>query len=154
MKTAQWVAQQRSNPLTGSIIDGIHFFVLRRNGPKWGPSMKWILPTFSSIVFLWELPDIKLSAASHKKIPHVSREGFYFIAVWTGLEPATPCVTGRYSNQLNYQTKPLTTWVLTTVRLIRICLLSAFPFRTAKTCKLLHTGGCKYTPHFLYLKCF
>jgi hypothetical protein len=29
-------------------------------------------------------------------------------AVWTGLEPATPCVTGRYSNQLNYQTsRPL-----------------------------------------------
>ncbi len=27
-----------------------------------------------------------------------------FKAVWTGLEPATPCVTGRYSNQLNYQT--------------------------------------------------
>ena len=27
-----------------------------------------------------------------------------FLAVWTGLEPATPCVTGRYSNQLNYQT--------------------------------------------------
>ena len=32
----------------------------------------------------------------------VSRENE--IAVWTGLEPATPCVTGRYSNQLNYQT--------------------------------------------------
>ena len=31
-------------------------------------------------------------------------EGLYFTAVWTGLEPATPCVTGRYSNQLNYQT--------------------------------------------------
>ena len=27
-----------------------------------------------------------------------------FFAVWTGLEPATPCVTGMYSNQLNYQT--------------------------------------------------
>ncbi len=27
-----------------------------------------------------------------------------YFAVWTGLEPATPCVTGRYSNQLNYQT--------------------------------------------------
>lgn len=27
------------------------------------------------------------------------------VAVWTGLEPATPCVTGMYSNQLNYQTK-------------------------------------------------
>ncbi len=26
-------------------------------------------------------------------------------AVWTGLEPVTPGVTGRYSNQLNYQTK-------------------------------------------------
>ena len=25
-------------------------------------------------------------------------------AVWTGLEPATPCVTGMYSNQLNYHT--------------------------------------------------
>ena len=27
------------------------------------------------------------------------------MAVWTGLEPATSCVTGRHSNQLNYQTK-------------------------------------------------
>ena len=26
-------------------------------------------------------------------------------AVGTGLEPATPCVTGTYSNQLNYPTK-------------------------------------------------
>ena len=26
-------------------------------------------------------------------------------AVRTGLEPATPGVTGRYSNQLNYRTK-------------------------------------------------
>ncbi len=29
------------------------------------------------------------------------------MAVWTGLEPATSCVTGRYSNQLNYQTKTI-----------------------------------------------
>jgi hypothetical protein len=27
------------------------------------------------------------------------------MAVWTGLEPATSCVTGRHSNQLNYQTE-------------------------------------------------
>ena len=27
-----------------------------------------------------------------------------FLAVRTGLEPATPGVTGRYSNQLNYRT--------------------------------------------------
>jgi hypothetical protein len=26
------------------------------------------------------------------------------LAVWTGLEPATFAVTGRHSNQLNYQT--------------------------------------------------
>jgi hypothetical protein len=32
----------------------------------------------------------------------ISSEAF---AVWTGLEPVTPCVTGMYSNQLNYQTK-------------------------------------------------
>ena len=30
----------------------------------------------------------------------------YLFAVWTGLEPATSCVTGRHSNQLNYQTNP------------------------------------------------
>jgi hypothetical protein len=27
---------------------------------------------------------------------------FLGLAEWTGLEPATPGVTGRYSNQLNY----------------------------------------------------
>ena len=27
---------------------------------------------------------------------------FFSLAEWTGLEPATPGVTGRYSNQLNY----------------------------------------------------
>ena len=27
---------------------------------------------------------------------------FDILAEWTGLEPATPGVTGRYSNQLNY----------------------------------------------------
>ena len=31
-------------------------------------------------------------------------EAFNNFAVWTRLELATPCVTGRYSNQLNYQT--------------------------------------------------
>ncbi len=28
--------------------------------------------------------------------------GFQDLAEWTGLEPATPGVTGRYSNRLNY----------------------------------------------------
>ena len=31
-------------------------------------------------------------------------------AVRTGLEPATPGVTGRYSNQLNYRTKDFCFW--------------------------------------------
>jgi hypothetical protein len=30
------------------------------------------------------------------------RRALSFVAEWTGLEPATPGVTGRYSNQLNY----------------------------------------------------
>ncbi len=30
------------------------------------------------------------------------------LAEWTGLEPATPGVTGRYSNQLNYHSNSLT----------------------------------------------
>ena len=32
------------------------------------------------------------------------KQYLFNFAVWTGLEPATPCVTGRYSNQLNYHT--------------------------------------------------
>jgi hypothetical protein len=32
---------------------------------------------------------------------------FYCLAERTGLEPATPGVTGRYSNQLNYRSKLL-----------------------------------------------
>jgi len=33
---------------------------------------------------------------------------FVLLAEWTGLEPATPGVTGRYSNQLNYHSKTAT----------------------------------------------
>ena len=33
---------------------------------------------------------------------------FSMLAEWTGLEPATPGVTGRYSNQLNYHSSRLT----------------------------------------------
>ena len=32
---------------------------------------------------------------------HMGAQSSY-VAEWTGLEPATPGVTGRYSNQLNY----------------------------------------------------
>ncbi len=36
---------------------------------------------------------------------------FFCLAEWTGLEPATPGVTGRYSNQLNYHSD-INWWVL------------------------------------------
>ena len=39
---------------------------------------------------------------------------FTFLAEWTGLEPATPGVTGRYSNQLNYHSAVVTTFPVCT----------------------------------------
>ena len=42
----------------------------------------------------------KSQGNAHEKSRCVS-SGFS-LAEWTGLEPATPGVTGRYSNQLNY----------------------------------------------------
>ena len=46
---------------------------------------------------------------------------FGAMAEWTGLEPATPGVTGRYSNQLNYHS-------------VRINLFSKLP--SEETCIL------------------
>jgi hypothetical protein len=37
-----------------------------------------------------------------KPLQILDLQGFDALAEWTGLEPATPGVTGRYSNQLNY----------------------------------------------------
>ena len=47
-----------------------------------------------------------LQKFAHKKSLSFLK-GFCKFAVWTRLELATPCVTGRYSNQLNYQTVAL-----------------------------------------------
>jgi hypothetical protein len=54
-------------------------------------------------------PPHRLAAFPDRRQPKTkcaeTREGFgalLFVAEWTGLEPATPGVTGRYSNQLNY----------------------------------------------------
>ena len=38
-----------------------------------------------------------------KKATNLAIDGFPILAERTGLEPATPGVTGRYSNQLNYR---------------------------------------------------
>ena len=45
-----------------------------------------------------ELP-FALDSKTRDSIPCLLR---VVLAEWTGLEPATPGVTGRYSNQLNY----------------------------------------------------
>ena len=41
---------------------------------------------------------------------------FVYMAEWTGLEPATPGVTGRYSNRLNYHS------ALTCTDTCRLCI--------------------------------
>lgn len=41
------------------------------------------------------------------KIKMPACAGTCILAEWTGLEPATPGVTGRYSNQLNYHSNTL-----------------------------------------------
>ena len=45
------------------------------------------------------------NAATKEKPRRLSQAGFQMLAEWTGLEPATPGVTGRYSNQLNYHSR-------------------------------------------------
>ena len=57
-----------------------------------------------------------------------------FIAVRTGLEPATPCVTGRYSNQLNYHTLVLDCECKGNTK-IYICKLFS-PFLKKENCTL------------------
>ncbi len=46
------------------------------------------------------------------------------LAEWTGLEPATPGVTGRYSNQLNYHSLVLQKTSVNYVALHKIDCLS------------------------------
>ncbi len=47
------------------------------------------------------LPFFHAKKREHKKKNPLQAAGFD-LAEWTGLEPATPGVTGRYSNRLNY----------------------------------------------------
>ena len=54
---------------------------------------KWLLSPLLRVKKLW-----------HKK-RHIQWMCLSQMAERTGLEPATPGVTGRYSNQLNYRSK-------------------------------------------------
>ena len=56
--------------------------------------------------------------ASLETILHQVALGQEILAEWTGLEPATPGVTGRYSNQLNYHS----TWSATSNSRSKRCL--------------------------------
>src|SRR5690606_4408053 len=48
---------------------------------------------------------LRCETAGGRKEGLRTAEPFPFLAEWTGLEPATPGVTGRYSNQLNYHSE-------------------------------------------------
>src|SRR5512133_3961740 len=61
----------------------------------------------------------------------------HFLAVRTGLEPATLGVTGRYSNQLNYRTIKTSAAKLSEFLLIQNKYVEKYPFY-ASTC---HTFG-------------
>jgi hypothetical protein len=63
--------------------------------------------SFAANAFLFSLTLMKTSfqRVPENKKPDDFSSGFAFLAVRTGLEPATHGVTGRYSNQLNYRTK-------------------------------------------------
>ena len=69
--------------------------------------------TARKVIEGYGLPDfgkatIREVVAISNQLEQLTKTEFYFylalcFADWTGLEPATPCVTGMYSNQLNYQ---------------------------------------------------
>jgi hypothetical protein len=48
------------------------------------------------------IPEVKASASKNGPQLKAMARSISSLAEWTGLEPATPGVTGRYSNQLNY----------------------------------------------------
>ena len=55
-------------------------------------------------------PEIPIFRELERKKPSKKLGFFFVLAEWTGLEPATPGVTGRYSNQLNYHSSTAKTW--------------------------------------------
>ena len=74
-----------------------------------------------------------LRSRKTKKTPgtEIHRAFAEALAEWTGLEPATPDVTGRYSNQLNYHS-------------VRICFVSS---------ELSFEGESHYTESLFVCKC-
>ena len=67
---------------------------------------------------------------------------FFILAVRTGLEPATPGVTGLYSNQLNYRTK---SFFIISKKAVRTGLEPATPGVTG-----LYSNQLNYRTFFLF----
>src|SRR4051795_5915798 len=66
----------------------------------WGNKKRW-LRTESNRRHM----DFQSIALPTELLSHIEPLTLLKMAVRTGLEPATSCVTGRHSNQLNYRTK-------------------------------------------------
>ncbi len=64
-----------------------------------------------------------------------------FFAVRTGLEPATPCVTGRYSNQLNYRTNLSISMISLSFQLNRGTKVGGHTIPRKLTCELFFNTG-------------
>ena len=101
-------------PLLLNKIKVPHLLGLIIAGALIGPNGFGVLSRDSSVVvtgttgllYIMFLAGLEIDMADFKK--NKWKTSFILIlAVWTGLEPATPCVTGMYSNQLNYQTLSL-----------------------------------------------
>ena len=71
-----------------------------------------VRPNWPAAQFVKPASQLQASRSRQEKGPTpFGGQALVHLAEWTGLEPATPGVTGRYSNQLNYHSN--TWWVLT-----------------------------------------
>ena len=98
-----WVKAKPSNA-SGTRVDSGHPWPSPCGRSRCAQASKSaILPICRLFIFL-------VSPSSKRKTGPTRGPVFVLLAEWTGLEPATPGVTGRYSNQLNYHSEPW--WVL------------------------------------------
>jgi hypothetical protein len=74
----------------------------------------------------------KCTKNRHPEVPKLLIQNKKLLAEWTGLEPATPGVTGRYSNQLNYHSTASLRWL----QMHQLSLAARLPDRSASLAKL------------------
>ena len=74
----------------------------------------------------WEFDEGWVRKDKRPRYHFHSSEALNLLAEWTGLEPATPGVTGRYSNQLNYHSAWLQHGTLASLALQNLATLRGF----------------------------